>query len=236
MHKEVLSAIEESWEKDTPELTQMAADATPASLLQSIFRKMSRKWLKRFDVMAPKLAKYFATNISRRSDRALAKILRDAGITVNFTPTKAQRDALDASIAGQVSLIKSIPTQYLQRVEGQVMRSVQAGHDIGTLTQELKKDYSLTYNRAALIAKDQNAKAASTMLRVRQLELGLNKAIWRHSGGGKTPRPLHVKWGRERKQYDIAKGMWDSKEKKWIQPGELINCKCVSQTVIPGLV
>jgi uncharacterized protein with gpF-like domain len=62
--------------------------------------------------------------------------------------------------------------------------------------------------------------------------MGLIDAIWLHSGGGKTVRKSHVK--NSGKRYDIRTGWYDPEVKRFIQPGELINCKCVSRPVVRG--
>jgi uncharacterized protein with gpF-like domain len=53
-----------------------------------------------------------------------------------------------------------------------------------------------------------------------------------HSNAGKEPRPTHV--AMNGKPYDLAKGMWDSDEKEWVHPGQLINCRCTMKPVIEG--
>ncbi len=210
----------------------LAQDAVPASELQNAIRKLTRRWQKRFNWAAPKLAKWFALSLADRSDKQLASILRRGGFSVKFKMTKAQRDILHATVHANVSLIKSIPQKYLNDVEGMVMRSVQTGRDLQTLQKDLLKNYKLTKRRAALITRDQNNKVTSALVRVRQIELGINKAIWVHSGGGNHPRPTHVK--NSGKQYDVNKGWFDPHEKKFIFPGELINCRCVSRSVVAG--
>ena len=70
------------------------------------------------------------------------------------------------------------------------------------------------------------------MTRARQDELGITEAIWVHSGAGKHPRPTHV--AMNGKKYDVNKGMWDPAVKRWIFPGEEINCRCISRSIIPG--
>jgi uncharacterized protein with gpF-like domain len=147
--------------------------------------------------------------------------------------TKAQRDVLRATVHANVSLIKSIPTQYLNQVEGIVMRSVQQGMAIGPLAKELEKNYGVTRRRAALIARDQNIKATSALNRARQTELGITHAYWQHSHAGNEPRPTHV--AMNNKKYSLEKGMWDSHEKKFIQVGQLINCRCTSKSIVAGL-
>ena len=142
------------------------------------------------------------------------------------------KDIVAATIQQNVALIKSIPQKYLSDVEGHVMRSIAAGRDLGTLSKALQKNYGVTRRRAAFIARSQNNLASASMNRVRQLEIGITKATWRHSAAGKVPRKTHV--ANNGKTFDVAKGWYDPHEKKWIQPGELPGCRCVSISIIPG--
>jgi hypothetical protein len=220
------------------ELTQAGKSAlaflvTPATGLKVAMEKVAARWQANFDAAAPRLAQYFATEMSKRSDSTLKAALRDGGFSVRFEMTEAMRDCLDATIAEQIGLIKSIPQQYLTQVQGMVMRSAAAGRDLGTLSRDLQKQFGVTKRRAALIARDQNNKATATMTHVRQLEVGIRQAVWQHSGGGKEPRPTHV--ANDGKPYDVAKGWFDPAERRFIYPGELINCRCVSRSIVPGL-
>lgn len=213
---------------------RMAMDRTPAEELRAALKKLAARWQRNFDEAAPKLAEWFSQATRRRSDQALQNILRQGGFTVKFKLTAPMRDVLDATLAEQVSLIKSIPQHYLTQVEGMVMRSVQAGRDLGTLTKGLQEQFGVTKRRAAIIARDQNNKATASMTRVRQVQLGITEAIWVHSGGGKHPRPTHLKAGRDGQRYSTSEGWLDPAVGKRVFPGELINCRCVSKPVIPG--
>ena len=148
--------------------------------------------------------------------------------------TPATRDIMQATINQQVSLIKSIPSRYFTQIEGIVMRSVQIGRDLGQLTTDLQDQFGITKRRAAFIARDQNNKATASMNRARQDEIGVTEAIWVHSGGGKHPRPTHLKAGREKTRYDIKEGWLDPALGRHIFPGEEPNCRCVSKSIIPG--
>ena len=212
----------------------MAQDRNPAQELRATIRRLALRWQRNFDEAAPKLADWFAQSIYRRSDGAMRSILRDGGFSVKFKMTPAMKDVMDATIAEQVSLIKSIPQAYLTQVEGMVMRSVQAGRDLGPLAKDLQHQFGVTKRRAATIARDQNNKATASMTRVRQVQVGITEAIWVHSGGGKHPRPTHVRAGRDKQRYKVAEGWFDPAVGKNIFPGELINCRCVSKPVIPG--
>src|ERR1700744_4996894 len=168
----------------------VAQDATPASYLSAVMRRLRSDWQGRMDTGARELAAYFATSVQRRTDAQLRAILKRAGYTVPLTMTDAVRDALEAAVAENVTLIKSIGSQYLDQVEGHVMRSASVGPDLASLSQSLQAQFGVTKRRAAFIAKDQSNKATSVIVRERQNQFGL-KAIWLHSGGGKTARATH---------------------------------------------
>lgn len=230
MHDSVIYWITARYKANEPVI---AADAVPATELQREVRKLARRWQKQFNVLAAELAEYFALDVSERTDANLRAILKRGGMTVKmFKMTDAQRDVLKATIQQNVSLIRSIPQQYLTSVEGTVMRSVQSGRDLEMMTKELTNHFGVTKRRAAFIARDQNNKATSALQRSRQIELGITEAVWVHSSAGKKPRPTHVNMNGKR--YDVTKGMWDEAEGEYVFPGQLINCRCVAKSVIPG--
>lgn len=210
----------------------IAQDELPASALRAAIRKLTRRWTRKFNEAAPKLADYFATAVEKRSSTALRNILKEAGFTVEFHLTSAQRDIINATVNQNVSLIRSIPSQYFTQIEGAVMRSVQAGRDLGSLAKELEQHYGVTKRRAAFIARDQNSKATSAMSRSRRLELGLDESEWMHSGGGKHPRPTHI--AMNRKRFKTSQGMWDPAVKRYIHAGEEPGCRCIERAVIKG--
>ena len=234
MANSVLYWISATYRKNPPLVTKLAADATPNKALRAAIRKLKKRWLKRFDSLAKQLASYFAKSVTKRSDVALKNILRKGGVSVKFELSVAQKDVVEAIVAENVALIKSIPQQYLSQVEGIVLRAVQTGRDLHEIAGALRHQFGVSKRRAALIARDQNNKATASLQRVRQLELGITEAIWVHSGGGKTPRPTHVRAGRDKVRYKVAEGWYDPHEKKFILPGELVNCRCVARPVIPG--
>ncbi|MGZ2484291.1 uncharacterized protein with gpF-like domain [Rhizobium pisi] len=213
---------------------RIAQDETPADALRRSMRELSKRWVKRFDDMAGKMAEHFAKSVEARSTGAMKKILKDGGWTVQFQITPAMRDVMDATVHQNVALIKSIPAQYLEQVEGIVMRGVQNGRDLAVVSEELQKRLGVTRRRADFIARDQNQKATSAFNRVRQTELGLDEAEWHHSGGGKEPRPTHVRAGKDKVRYKISQGWYDPALKRFIQPGEEPGCKCVGRPVIKG--
>ena len=234
MQESVLRDITTAYRKRPPEVASLATDESPTAAMRAAIRRLTRRWLRRFDDAAPKLAEWFTQAAAKRSDTALKKILKDAGFSVEFKLTAAQNDVIQAAVAENVALIKSIPQQMLTQVQGSVMRSVQTGRDLGQLTTDLKKQFGVTQRRAELVSIDQNNKATAVLTRARQVEAGLTTAIWCHSAGGKTPRPSHVKAGRDRVEYDVIKGWFDPDLGQHIWPGSEINCRCFSRPVVKG--
>jgi uncharacterized protein with gpF-like domain len=212
-----------------------ASDADPAAAIIKAVRALVERWQKRFDRVAPDLAEWFATAAAERSDAALMHALKRAGLTIKFRPTAAIREALRVATAENVSLIKSIAAEHLTAVEGIVLRGVSVGGDMASISDALQQQFGVAQRRASLIARDQNGKASAVIQRTRQLELGIEEAIWMHSGGGHVPRPSHLRAGRERVKYKVAEGWFDPDEGKYIFPGQLINCRCVSRPVLPGI-
>lgn len=219
------------WLKAQYRQTGLAQDASPAIMMRVAMRKLSRRWLRKFDLLAAKLAERFTSDVMKNSDASLSSALQQAGFTVPFKMTAEMNNALQATITENVNLIRSIPQQYLTQVETLVMQSVSRGRDLGTLTNELQQRYGITRRRAAFIALDQNNKATSTMQSASQRALGIRRGRWRHSHAGKEPRPSHVKADGE--EFDLDKGMF--LDGKWVMPGEEIGCRCTWEAILPGL-
>lgn len=215
--------------KATP--PEMAQDASPAKTLLSVINRLKKQWQGKFDDEAPNLATWFSTTSKNQADRSFSNSLKKAGFSVKFAMTRETNDILQATIGENVSLIKSISEQYFTAIEGAVMRATATGRDVGTLRKEIEETYGVTNRRAALIARDQLSKSTATITRARQQQVGIVRAIWTHSAGGRHPRPSHV--AANGRKYLIAEGCEIDGEK--IFPGEKINCRCVSRVLLPAL-
>jgi uncharacterized protein with gpF-like domain len=222
--------------KEAPPLLAEDARESPSKKMQAKFRVLAKRWLKRFDEAAPKIAEAYLKGSFKATGSAMRQALKQAGLSVKFTMTPAMRDAFNASLNENVGLIRSIPQQYLLQVEGVVSRGYSQGRNIQQMTKDLQALHPVARNRAVLIARDQSNKANAVVERARRLELGIKQAIWKHSHGGKVPRPYHV--AADGTVYDVAKGCPIKNEKgviEFIMPGEKINCRCGSRSVLPGI-
>jgi len=237
MHKSIMYWVLRSYQSNQPH-TVMAQDDSSAVLLDKLIKRLSRYWQRSFNAAAVELAKYFAKKNTQRTDNSLEQILKESGFAIKFKVTPAANDVLQATVKANVALITNMSQQHLKEIQGMVMRSVQTGRDIGTLAKQLEARYDMTKKRARLIARDQNNKATAALTRIRQVEIGVTQAKWLHSHAGREPRPTHL--ANNGKLYDVRKGWFDpdanGKGKgAWIYPGYLINCRCVSRSVIPEL-
>lgn len=203
-------------------------------LLRKALSKWATLWTRRIEKVSDSIARDFAVQNRNATSTAMQAKLAKAGFTVKFKPTPASTNALEAVVAENVGLIRSIPQKFLSDVEVQVWQAVMSGSDLDTLSRDIKAKYGVAWRRAALIASDQNAKAKAAMERARRLEVGITKAEWNHSHAGVDKRPSHVKAGKDKVIYDVAQGWWDPDEQRYIWPGVLIHCRCFDRAVIPG--
>lgn len=213
--------------RDAPPV--LADDASPSVEMGRKLREVGQRWIAKFNEAAPRIAESYVRKMFRHTDSAMLRELKAAGWSVEFKMTQGVRDAFEASLAENVGLIRSIPQQYLSQVEGEVMRTYAAGRDLGTLKRNLDQIYAGAKNRTALIARDQSNKANAICERARRIELGITEAIWMHSSAGKEPRKSHV--AANGKKFKVAEGCLIDGE--YILPGEKINCRCTSRSVLP---
>lgn len=213
-------------------------DSATDDLLKA-FRRLLRQWMRNFRELAEVLPEWFVKKIRGYVSRNLVeqtRPLRDAGLGFNLKfayMSQAERQVFRAIVNENVNLIKSIARESLTQVEGIVMRAIENGYDLGTLTESLHHQFGVTERRAAMIARDQTAKATNSLSRQRLMDYGVTRGIWMHTAAGKTYRETHVEM--DGTEYNIQFGCFDEHEGRAIQPAELVNCHCVCRPVIPGV-
>jgi len=170
-------------------------DATIASQSRILLADLGA----RFNALFAKKAKPLADTMVRDADKsgttALHSSLRklSGGMSLKTSVVNSNlQNIYKASVAENVSLIKSIASEYLQKVEGAVMRSITTGNGLQDLVPALEQFEGQTHRRAKNIALDQTRKVMSSINRGRMEALGVNKFMWHHSGGGAHPRQDHV--------------------------------------------
>lgn len=227
MHRDTIRTVEAHYRKAEPELAQ---DANPLTALKNAMAKLRAKWGKIFDDQSEALAEQFVKTGQNDSEGDLRRRLKRAGFGITFKPNADLTRRLKIATEYNTSLIRSIGDQYQDGVTALVAETVMNGGDLGKLTTELSSRYGVSTRRAAMIARDQSHKINQGVERQRCTELGLKEAYWRHIGGGRHPRADHV--AANGRRYFVAEGCKISGE--YIQPGQLINCHCRAEYIIPG--
>ena len=214
---------------------QLAMDANPVQLVKRALDALARKWVDRFINKAFPISDDLVKKTESAVDRGLLASARKESLTINMQWTPAMTEKVDAIIAENVSLIRSIPEKYFTEVEGMVYRAVARGGDRKALADEIEanfgKRHGITRRRAEFIARDQTRKATSALSAARQQAAGITEGEWVHSGGGHKPRQSHVKAGKERKRFKLSEGCMIDGE--YIMPGQLPNCGCTWKPVLP---
>ena len=209
-----------------------AQDASPTSKLGQLMNDLRKRWEQRFDTGADETASWFSQKAAGNATRAQKAAMASAGLgdfAVRYDFGNIRADAVQAITAENVGLIKTIGRDYLNDVEGLVMRSVTQGRDLKGLAQELDRRYDISAKRAALIARDQNNKATECIARTNDLAAGVTQGEWIHVPGRKTSRASHK--AMHGKVFDLREGLFDSEEGRKVKPGELICCNCTYRPI-----
>jgi len=235
---------------------QMAMDADGEWMTTAIQRRMDKlgkKWGQRFKEFAEHNSKVMVNKVLKSTDLQLKSILKDYFAKERFELLDmpvALKQVMKAHIAENVSLIKSISSQYLDRVQGAFVRALTDNGSVRQFELEVAKYSGKELSRAKLIAHDQIHKVFTTMVARRCNQLGIQKMMWHHSNVGKEPRPYHIrKWdGKSGLKDGHPNGLngfifdlgnlpviqeADAKHKELRGlPSQLVNCRCFMRPII----
>lgn len=201
LHKLVIQMTNET-KKEIQKLfrQQAVADSAMDANIGSQARILLNYLQNRFIDLFSKKSKIFANSMFNAVDvnsdvqlkSSLKKLTGGLSLNTGVVP-KGFEDIASATVAENVSLIKSIPQEYFKQVTGAVMRSITEGRGITDLIPEIQKYDGMTTRRAKNIALDQTRKAYNTINANRLQSLQVTHFEWLHSGGGVSPRESHMK-------------------------------------------
>lgn len=127
-----------------------------------------------------------------------------------------------------IQLIKSIRTQYLDKVQNAVMQAMVQGTLNKDLAEQLKKLGKDVESRAMLIARDQSSKLNAALTRARHEEAGIKKYMWSTSGDERV-RESHAE--KDGQIFEYTNPPADTGH-----PGHDVNCRCVQIPVLDDIV
>lgn len=140
----------------------------------------------------------------------------------------AAAHTVDAFIAHNVSLIKSLGDQPLDEVEGLVARAFSIGTRHETLAKEIERRFDVARSSARLIARDQLGKLNGQLAADRQKEIGVKRWEWQTVGDGAV-RKTHA--ALEDNVYSYS-----GDPQPPFMPGEEVNCRCSPRPIFEEIL
>ena len=150
---------------------------------------------------------------------------RSYGVDI-FTAEPKLAELMAIWEAENIRLIRSIPTEYVNQLQGRIVAAVQEGKSGVQLRTIIEETFDLPRNRAHLIARDQIEKLNGQLTQARQESIGVTQYRWRG-----------VLDQRERKEHYEREGQvfqWDEPPDDG-HPGQPINCRCWPEAVLSNL-
>lgn len=160
----------------------------------------------------------------------LAKLMSSEGIT----------SVIEAGIAANVQLIKSIPSSYLDKIQMIITQEGTKGRSGNSLIKQIQEVYPVTTRKARTIARDQTAKLNGDISRQRQVAAGIRGYRWRTVGDNavreshKERNGKYFAWLPEDvgKKLENGEVMRDPEADDIGNPGDDYNCRCYAEPVI----
>lgn len=211
-----------------PVMDGVAMDASLASQARILSNSLMGRFQKLFNDKAWTLAERMVGQQDAASKSSLAQSLKamSGGLTIKTDIFNRQLgDITKAAIAENVALIKSIATDYINQVQGSVMRSIMSGQGLKDLIPALENYEGVTHRRAKNIALDQTRKVYNSINRERMKAAGVKKFEWLHSGGSQKPRQLHIEMNGNIYEIDNPP-IIDERTGERGYPGQAVNCRC----------
>jgi len=212
----------------------VAMDISPASQARLLAAKLRAQFEQLFSDQSKPVADRMVNQVNAASATATYNSLKElsGGLTLNVkTLSPDILEAMKLAVANNVSLIKSIPSQYFTKVEGAVYRSLTGGNGLQDLQEFFVKQYGEEGRRAKNIALDQTRKAYNNLNKERMKKHGVGKFEWLHSGGGLHPRPLHQSYHGRVFSFGNLPIIDEATGERGI-PGQAVNCGCTMVPVI----
>lgn len=234
--RELRKKIKERLVPRIPELIQLVQQNTPndstrndqfIEILQNIIRSIEES-MKPIEEEAIREMEEIGEEINNFNAQQFQKINQSVfGIDI-FVDQPFLRDQLELFARQNAQLIESITEQELLQVSGVVERGLLQGSTFTDVARELSKRAGITGRRATLIARDQTQRLNSSLTRLRQESIGVEEYIWRTVGDERV-RPTH-------RANNGKTFRWDRPPSVTGHPGNDINCRCIPEPVLEGII
>jgi SPP1 gp7 family putative phage head morphogenesis protein len=169
-------------------------------------------------------------DISKNNEKAWIAKSKDLQRGLTDVKTKTEIGAAAKALQNeQVALIKSLPIEAGERAQKLAMEATLSGERASVVAEQLMKTTEVTENRATLIARTEIARANAVFNQVRAMEVGVTHYVWRTMEDADV-RDQHANLDGLIFAYDDPP---DIPGEGKHHPGEIWNCRCYADPVIP---
>lgn len=231
----LLEELEPQFVKKTSDGQIVVTDGFASELANALAGVRSN--LRDQDAIAKEMSeRHISTTNAAQRKQFYGRLEKTAGVNLEgIVEEEGLTDLLEASAHNNAALIKSISSEYLEKVEGLVFRNTIVGATAKSLQEEILALGDITARRARFIARDQTAKLNAAISKARQENLGITEYFWRSQRDGLRVRESHRKAdkmsrGGHRFKWDTPPAVTGGNH-----PGEDYQCRCVAEAIIPGL-
>jgi SPP1 gp7 family putative phage head morphogenesis protein len=210
-----------------------AQDISPASQARILTNQLKAQFEQIFGSKSKPIAESMVNQADAASKTNVWSSLRElsGGLSLKTdVMTGAMAEFMTATVAQNVALIKSIPAEYMMKVQGEVLRSITDGKGLEDLVPFFEDQAGVTSRRARTIAYDQTHKAYNGLNTGRMKAAGVKSFEWVHSGGGQHPRQRHIDMSGKVYSFDNLPVIED--DGTIGIPGQAINCRCTMVPVV----
>lgn len=176
------------------------------------------------------------SEVSRRDETAwfehgaeMGRLLREE---IRTAPTG---DMLREMLERQVSLITSLPIEAGQRVHKLTTESLINSSRASEIAKEILRTGEVTESRAILIARTETARTAASLTQARAQHVGSTHYIW-HTATDSDVRPGHKAMNGRVFRWDSPPEVEENGRYMRHGPGEIWNCRCWAEPVIPDII
>lgn len=225
-----------------PDLAERAVDAVridakqpPGRRVNKILDGVSEAFFRRFDHdRLEALAAKFMDRTQKLQRAEFAKQIQGAiGIELPGLLDRRLAARVAAATARNVSLIKSIPQNYLDQVEKVTVAGFTAGQRHEEIASAIEERFGVAESSARLVARDQTLTFYGEVNAARQQALGVERYVWR-SVGDERVRNSHDEFDGNTYSWDDPPG--DGSPQEGTHPATGVNCRCQADPVLDDLL
>ncbi len=203
------------------------------NVVSDIFSHMMNRLLRRLDGFPLReklgLVAYRAQKLSIREWKRAVHDTLGIDILEDYYKGEFYREMLERWIDANISLIKTIPQESLQRMREIVLEGYKSGKSTAAVIKEIQQAYNTSKNHARLLARDQLAKLNGQLTKQQQQDAGVEEYEWSDSGDVRV-RDSHRRLSGKRFRWDDPP-IVDAKNGRRCHPGEDYQCRCAALPV-----